>query len=319
MVQILGSMYATIPVETASKTLQIGIGFASHQDAIWAAVRATAMARSGLHGTSPDLVLLVTAGVPAQDVVPMIRGVLGPVGVAGGATSAILTHNGAVTAGALVVCLTNSEGAVSGVAAAGGRDLTEAGQGAARLILAGWPFRMRYPRGLGLAFVKPGFGTPAEAFLQPWRVLMGPKMRTVCSVLSSPVVYGASSSEPLASAACLEAAYSTGLGYAQGFEPRSAPDLETLIQGSVDATRTALKRLEGDGARLVLVIESSARHQALGRAAAEEWSAIKSEIDSRTPCVGWLCDHVAGYGRGVRPVDAYGSLVVVALGDAPRR
>jgi hypothetical protein len=42
-------------------------------------------------------------------------------------------------------------------------------------------------------------------------------------------------------------------------------------------------------------------------------------VDSRTPCVGWLCDHVAGYGRGVRPVDSHGSLVVVALGDAPRR
>ena len=142
------AMQVTVPVETESRTLQIGIGFASHPDAIWAAVRATAMARSGLHGTSPDLVLLVTAGVPAQDVVPMIRGVLGPVGVAGGATSAILTHNGAVTAGALVICLTNGEGAVSGVAASGGRDLTEAGQGAARLILSGWPFRMRYPRGL---------------------------------------------------------------------------------------------------------------------------------------------------------------------------
>src|SRR2546422_5283118 len=146
MVQILGAMYATIPVETASKTLQIGIGFASHQDAIWAAVRATAMARSGLHGTSPDLVLLVTAGVPAQDVVPMIRGVLGPVGVAGGATSAILTHNGAVTAGALVVCLTNSEGAVSGVAAAGGRDLTEAGQGAAPPLPGRRPVPVRNPR-----------------------------------------------------------------------------------------------------------------------------------------------------------------------------
>ena len=85
------------------------------------------------------------------------------------------------------------------------------------------------------------------------------------------------------------------------------------------ATRTALKRLEGDGARLVLVIESSARHRALGRAAAEEWAAIKSEVNPGTPCVGWLCDHVAGYGRGVRPVDADGSLVVVALGDAPRR
>jgi hypothetical protein len=287
-------MYATIPVETESKTLQVGIGFASHQDAIWAAVRATAMARTGLHGTSPDLVLLVTAGMPAQDVVPLIRGVLGPVGVDGGATSAILTHNGAVTAGALVVCLTNGEGAVSGVAASGGKDLTEAGQGAARLILSGWPFRMRYPRGLGLAFVKPGFGAPAESFLQPWRILMGPKMRTVCSVLSSPLVYGASTTEPLASAACLEAAYSTGLGYAEGFDASSTPDSETLIQGSVEAARSALKRLEGDGARLVLVIESSARHRALGRAAADEWAAIKSEVDSRTPCVGWLCDHVAG-------------------------
>jgi hypothetical protein len=87
----------------------------------------------------------------------------------------------------------------------------------------------------------------------------------------------------------------------------------------VEAARSALKRLEGDGARLVLVIESSARHRALGSAAADEWAAIKGEVDSRTPCVGWLCDHVAGYGRGVRPVDAHGSLVVVALGDAPRR
>src|SRR5206468_9708612 len=161
--------------------------------------------------------------------------------------------------------------------------------------------RMRYPRGLGLAFVKPGFGTPAEAFLQPWRVLMGPKMRTVCSVLSSPVVYGASSSEPLASAACLEAAYSTGLGYAQGFEPRSAPDLETLIQGSVDATRTALKRLEGDGARLVLVIESSARHQALGRSAAAEWSATHSALASRPPRVARLSDPAAPPGRPLPP------------------
>lgn len=312
-------MIGTAPVESPPRTLQIGVGFASHQDAIWAAVRATAMARTGLYGTSPDLVLLVTAGVPTQDVVPMIRGVLGPVGVAGGATSAILTHHGAVTAGALVICLANGDGAVSGVAAVGGHDLVEAGQGAARLILAGWPFRMRYPRGLGLAFVKPGFGTPAEAFLQPWRVLMGPKMRTVCSVLSEPVIFGVSVSEPIASAACLEAAYSTGLGYADGFEAGLPADGETLIQGAVDATRTAIKRLEGDGARLVVVIESGARHRALGPAAADEWAAIRSEVDSRTPCVGWLCDHVAAYGRGVRPLDAHGSLVVVALGDAPRR
>src|SRR3990172_5351843 len=154
--------------EVASgRVLRVGVGFSSHPDTIWAAVRATAMARTGLHGATPDLVLLVTAGVPTQDAVPMIRGALGAVGVAGGSTTAILTHNGAVGAGALVVCLANSEGAVSGVAAAPGRNLAEASQGIARLILAGWPFRMRYPRGLGLAFVRPGLGAPAEQFLPP--------------------------------------------------------------------------------------------------------------------------------------------------------
>src|SRR5439155_1378026 len=110
-----------------------------------AAVRATAIARAGLQGASAEMVLLVIAGVPSQDTMPMIRSVLGPVGVAGGATAAILTHNGAVGSGALVVCLANGDGAVSGVAASSGRDLADAAQGAARLILAGWPFRMRYP------------------------------------------------------------------------------------------------------------------------------------------------------------------------------
>jgi hypothetical protein len=217
------------------------------------------------------------------------------------------------------VCLANGDGAVSGVAASAGRDLADAAQGAARLILAGWPFRMRYPRGLGLAFCRPGVGAPAESFLASWRLLMGPKMRTVCSVLSTPAVYGASQAEPIVSAACLEAPYSTGLGYAEGFEAGSMPDRPALIQGTVEATRAAVKRLDGDAARLVLVVESDARHRALGSAAVDEWTAIKNEVDARVPCVGWLCQAVAAYGRGVRPADAHGSLVVVALGDAPRR
>jgi len=305
---------------TTERVLRVGVGFSSHADTIWAVVRATAMARTGLHGAPPEMVLLVTAGVPTQDAVPMIRGALGPVGIAGGSTAAILTHNGAVGSGALVICLSNGEGAVSGVAAAPGPSLAEASQGIARLILAGWPFRMRYPRGIGLAFVRPGLGAPAEQFLAPWRVLMGPKMRTVCSVFSSPVVYGASSSEPIASAACLEANYSTGLGYADGFpEDESLPDRDRLIEGASNAAAAALSRLEGDAARLVLVIESSARHRALGSATTKEWAAIRGEVDPRTPCVGWLCEEVSAYGRGVRPVDAHGSLVVVALGDAPQK
>src|SRR5213593_3468125 len=232
-------MLGTAPVETGTKTLQVGVGFATHPDAIWAAVRATAMARTGLQGAAAEMVLLITAGVPSQDTMPMIRSVLGPVGIAGGATAAILTHNGAVGSGALVVCLANSEGAVSGVAASAGRDLVDAAQGAARLILAGWPFRMRYPRGLGLAFCRPGIGAPAEGFLPSWRLLMGPKMRTVCSVLSAPAVFGSSPADPVVSVGCLEAPYSTGLGWAEGFEPSAPPEPDALVQGAVDATLTA--------------------------------------------------------------------------------
>lgn len=312
-------MIGTVHAEAGTKVLQVGVGFASHQDMLWAAVRATAMARTGLHGASPDLVLLVTAGLPSQDVVPVIKSVLGPVGIAGGATSAIITHSGAVASGALVVCLANGEGAVSGTAAAPGRDLAAAAQGAARLILAGWPFRMRYPRGLGFAFAQPGFGAPAEGFLPTWRLLMGPKMRTVCSVLSASAVYGCSAADPIVSAGCLEAPYSTGLGWADGFDPAAPPERETLVQGSVDATLTAVKRLEGDAARLVLVVESVARRRALGEAAAEEWEAIRGAVGERTPCVGWVADRVAAYGRGVRPLDAHGPLVVIALGDTPGR
>ena len=65
-------MIGTAPVVAGTKTLQVGVGFASHPDTLWAAVRATAMARTGLHDATPDLVLLVTAGMPSQDVVPVV-------------------------------------------------------------------------------------------------------------------------------------------------------------------------------------------------------------------------------------------------------
>jgi hypothetical protein len=311
-------MLRTAPTTDPVQTLQIGVGFAEHPDAAWAAVRATAMARSGLHDVTPDTALLITAGKPSADPVPTIRDVLGPVGVAGGATSMLLTEHGAVSEGALVICLANAEGAASGVATAPGRNIAEAGQAAARLILAGWPFRSRYPRGLGIAFGRQGSGLPAEGFLASWRQFMGPKMRTVCSVLSSPVLYGSSSATAVASVASVEASYATGLGWAGDIPADASPHPEALVQASVDATLTAVKRLEGQTAQLVLVVESASRREALGKAADSEWAAIRAEVGDRTPCVGWVCDHVAAYGRGVRPVDAPGSLVVVAIGPSPR-
>jgi len=80
--------------------------------------------------------------------------------------------------------------------------------------------------------------------------------------------------------------------------------------------------LEGRPARLVLALESAARYRALGSHAAREWAAIRDQMREQdaaaAPCVGWLCDEVAGYGRGVHPVDVAGGLVVAALGDPSR-
>src|SRR5256885_4881529 len=132
---------------------------------------------------------------------------------------------------------------------------------------------------------------------------MGPKMRTVCSVLSAPAVFGSSPADPVVSVGCLEAPCSTGLGWAEGFDPSAPPEPDALVQGAVDATLTAVKRLEGDAARLVLVIESTARHRALGSAAADEWEAIRGTIGGRTPRLGRAFDHGSGDRGRVRPRD----------------
>jgi hypothetical protein len=310
---------STLAPAVPSSKLRIGVGFAPAVDTLSAIVQAAGAAQKGLEGASAHLALVVTAGAAKGDVVAAVRAVLGPVGVAGGATTGLFTERGFTTTGAIVIAVSDAEHAASGVSCAGGRDLVDAGKAAARLMLAGWPFRHRYPRGLGFAFARSGYGAPAGQFLDAWRELMGPKMRTVCGIMPVPMLYGSSTGNPLASVGCLEASYSTGLGYAEGFtDPSGAPTVETLTHGSVDAAVTALKRLEDDPLRLVVVVESAARRQALGSAADAEWAAIRHEVGERAPCVGWLCEQVAAYGRGVRPVDVPGSLVIVAIGDSPR-
>jgi hypothetical protein len=281
-------------------------------------VQAAAIARARFGAGRPHLALVLTTQAPAGDLAAAVQTEIGPVSVAGGGTAGLFTEHGLERTGSIVVCLGSADSAVSGAVMAPGRDLADAGQTAARVMLAGWPFRMHYPRGIGIALAREGL--PARDFLEPWRRLMGPKMRTVCAVHSGPPVFtGSVGKPPFASVACLEGAYVTGLGYADGIAPEGmGPDAQSLIHGSIDATRTATKRLEGHAARLVLVIESEARQRALGDAAAEEWAAIRSEAGEATLCLGWLCDRVAAYGRGVRPVDAEGSLVVIAIGDIPR-
>jgi len=293
--------------------LEIGLGYASGgRDAV---ARAASTALSRLHGATPHLALVVTAS-PVADATAEARSVLGAIQLAGGSSASLLTDDGPMKSGALVVCVANAEGAASGVAATTGRDIVDASQAAARLILSGWPFRARYPRGLGIAFARPDAGDSALRFLDSWRDFMGPKMRTVCGVLASPVLYGGNGkTEPRVSVACLEASYATGLGWS---DATGAPSSDALVHGAADATLTAVKRLDGRPARLVLVIETAARYAQLGSAAREEWTAIRTQLDETTPCAGWLVDEVAAYGRGVQPVAAPGALVVVAVGDSPR-
>jgi hypothetical protein len=300
-------------------TLEIGLGFVSRCSGEEAVARAASIATSRLHGATPDLALVVTAGSPVADAGTHVRSVLGRIQIAGGATAAILTDDGPMKEGALVACVANADGAASGVAATAGRSLADAGQAAARLILSGWPFRARYPRGLGIAFARPATGDSAQRFLDSWRDFMGPKMRTVCGVMSSPVLYGgAAGKTPSVSVACLEAPYATGLGYTDATCAEGIPSRDALVHAAADATLTALKRLDGRPAKLVLVIESAERHAILGDAAREEWTAMRSQMEDGTPCVGWLVEEAAAYGRGVQPTTARGPLVVVALGDAPR-
>jgi hypothetical protein len=304
----------SLTMGTQITRLEVGIGACDRQDTDAAVASAAADAGARLGGAVPDLALVVTAGEPARDVIRPLRDEFGHLGVAGGGAPALLTDHGLMREGALVVGIANAESAASGAVATAGRDLGDAAQAAARLILAGWPFRARYPRGIGFAFARAGAGERPVTFLDSWRAFMGPKMRTVCSVLGSPVLYGQGTRTPHAAVATIEAAYASGLGLGEGAS--ESPD--ALVHEAADTASTALKRLDGRPARLVLVVETTARYRALGTATADEWAAIRGQLDERTPCAGWLCADVAAYGRGVQPTSTPNALIVLALGDIAR-
>jgi hypothetical protein len=290
------------------------VGFRALQDARRAAIEAAEIVRAGLGGATAQLALVVTAGTDGGDPTGAVREVLGPIGVAGGSTGGLLLDSGFKTEGVLVVGIATQGDAATGTACVAAPDLGEAGRSTARLIMSGRPFRLRYPRGLAVAFV--GAGSPIT-FLETWRHFMGPKMRTLCGVMPGAVVYGSATSGRVASVACIEASYVTGLGYAEGFTPDHAPDAATLIQAATEATTAALRRLAERSARLVLVLGSVARRAALGSAADSEWTGILSEVGHRAPCIGWLCEQVGGYGRGLQPANQHGALMIAAIGDPP--
>ncbi|HXH81628.1 MAG TPA: hypothetical protein VNN07_01720, partial [Candidatus Tectomicrobia bacterium] len=136
--------------------LEIGVGLSTHPDPDIAIGEAATRAGHRLGTAVADFAIVVNAGGAARDALGVVREALGHLPVAGGATTGLLTDSGTLREGAVVIALANADGAASGVASTTGRDVTAAAQAAARLVLAGWPFRARYPRGMAFAFARQG-------------------------------------------------------------------------------------------------------------------------------------------------------------------
>jgi hypothetical protein len=86
-----------------------------------------------------------------------------------------------------------------------------------------------------------------------------------------------------------------------------------LHQAARDAMGTALKRLEGQPASAILVVESAARWAVQDGQARREWEAIREQAPAGTPCLGWLApSELVPSGAG-QVAFQNGSIVVVAL------
>ena len=211
----------------------------------------------------------------------------------------------------------------SGVAATSGRvtSATQDGRQLASSWLGGPSAHGIRAQVLAFAFARPVGDNPAQTFLTAWRDFMGPKMRTLCSVLEGPVVCGRADTPPLASVASVEAPYAlrnrlhrcrrrsmarTSLAGNDGARcSRCGVDRGQAARGPSARSRRGRGR-----ARPAIRCSSSGREGGVGGHA--------RGLDERTPCVGWLAARAAAYGRGVQPTDAPGELLVVALGDSPK-
>jgi hypothetical protein len=303
--------------EATMMTVSSSVGAVRGSDVLRAAMEAATMARRSLAEVAPQAALVLTAGGRAPEaLLPTLRETLGSIPMAGGAVAGILTHDGVLDAGAAVMCFAGERLSPSTGCGAGARGLEAATERAGRLILSGSVSRRRYPRGLALAFTHEGAGSLTTEFLAPWRTVMGPKLRNICSAVGS--IYASEAAGPGHLAVlCLEGHYQSGFGLANGYVPGEIPvDLEALVHGAADAASIAAKRLDGQPVRGVLVAQSAARHAALGPLAQEEWMAVREQVGPDVPMLGWLTAAECGCGHGTMPSGETGSFIVVAFGDA---
>ena len=374
--------------------MECGFGLSQARDLREAALEAAREARERLTGGSPHAALIVVAGEALPMAAAIAREVLGPIPIAGGGSGGLLTDAGVVGHGVAVVCFRSEEWVIQS-ACAGSNAVAPvpAADRVARLILSGRPNRRRYPRGLAVAFGDSRLADGAGPFASRWRQIMGPKLRSVGSIIpNAQMLYCGAVREPgPLSVLCLEGSGPVGVGVGLGWAPLTqtcvttrtegclvheldgrpaaevyaeaipgsaqdptrfplglaTPDEQWLIRSVVgiegtslrlggelpaagevrlmaasvnglhqatrDAVVTALKGLEGQPARALLVMESAARLAVQNGTARREWEMIREQAAPDALCLGWLTAFELVPAGGGQVTLQNGSAVVIAF------
>lgn len=373
--------------------MEIGFGLSQAKDLGDAVREAARQARERLAGT-PHAALVVTAGSALPAAGAIAREVLGPIPLAGGPSSALLTDEGKTTHGVAVVCFSSEEWVIqSACAGSGAVAPVLAADRVARLILSGRPNRRRYPRGLALQFGDSRVAEGADRLASRWREIMGPRLKSVGSLpTAAQRLYCDAIPDPgPLSVLCMEGPSPVGVGVGLGWAPLTVTCVATRSEGTLlheldgrpaaevyaeaipgstedptrfplgvaapedqwvirsvvaiegtalrlggelpagaqvrlmtastnglqqatrDAVVTTLKRLEGQPARGLLVLESAARLAVQNGTERREWEIIREQAGSDIPCVGWLTAfELVPAGNGQVALQN-GSVVVVAF------
>lgn len=214
--------------------MQCGIGLSQASDLFNATREAARQAREALRGGAPQGALVVSAGDPVPGAGSVAREVLGVIPVVGGGSAGLLTDAGIISRGVAVVCFRSEEWVVQS-ACAGSTAVAPlaAADRVARLILSGRPNRRRYPRGVALAFGDGRAAQGARSFSSRWREIMGPKLKSVGSLIpvSQALYCGAVLDAGPVSVLCLEGPGPVGIGVGSGWAPLTPMCVATRTEG----------------------------------------------------------------------------------------
>jgi small ligand-binding sensory domain FIST len=271
-----------------------------------AALEAAAQAQAFLGG-APDAAVVFSAG-PTKDALPRtVRGVLGPIPLAGCHAKGIITPEGVKDRGVAILALRAGDDLVTQTAASFEEaDPWLASARVARLLLAGRPSRRRYPRGLALLFEDRWPAEPerwGEAS-KGWKEYIGSRVKTVGVVGQGPIYLNSSARAGGLSALLIESAAPIGVGVGMTAHP------DGLRQAAREAVAMAEFRLKGQPLVAGIMVVSAPRSQLDG---------LESLRDllghAGAPLIGCLSEAAIGPGSALTPSLQTESVVVALIGE----